>query len=299
MNAVGLQESTFTLIFDYKKDRDRPYYLFEAISNTLKSIQEVDNSLVGIIRPGYESVLVLDYIQANSPINIHIKSLLRKILPNTPELVEDKEANAYIADANAVIIESGNGKTTIQNMDELIPLEKTLYFPTMDVSPTPSQVLEYSKKLHSGIQNLDKEDKVQYRITNKPDRLVEFNKDFNIPDEKYETLSAARISTSEHDEYLVVKKPDLTGFSKWDFRLNGSIISAAVLDYDFLNKMHNEGKFSFTSGDGVNARLKTISKFDSRNRLIGQPTFEILKINRPVPRNPHEQLTLDSDQERK
>jgi len=67
----------------------------------------------------------------------------------------------------------------------------------------------------------------------------------------------------ENERQLIIRKPDLMCKSKWEFYDSGRI-SATIEDEEFINRVKS-GEVSFTSGDRLDAILKTEFELDNNN----------------------------------
>ena len=92
------------------------------------------------------------------------------------------------------------------------------------------------------------------------------------------------IQENEMITYVMVRKPDLKGNTKWGVTLNGKNITCEVTDENFLEKVHNN-EISFTGSTMLHVRL--IIRYKSRGtalddgnaEIISQKIVEVFKVD--------------------
>ena len=74
---------------------------------------------------------------------------------------------------------------------------------------------------------------------------------------------------------LIIKKPDLTMRSKWEF-ISDKVIRATILDEKFKERVFNK-KFSIHYGQELNAKLRIKTKYDEHLEIL-ETNYEILEV---------------------
>lgn len=282
---IALAKPDFSILIDYKQDTEYPARVFKSLSEILDTIQYMDNSLLGLIEPGFESALFLQNVQAGSPLKVDLRHVIRSILEGAIQRFDDAEAKSYLNEANIKTISYTSDKNTITNIDEVKPLQQQLVYPKLAaVQPTAQDLLKYIQRLSDSTSYLSEEDEVEYIPADSPDKPIRFNKSFRLPQEQVELINLGSIDDSEIEMVLMVKKPDLLGKSKWDFRLDEkTIISCQISDDAFIERLQQEHSIALRSGDSLHVRVKTTIKKDKSNQLIGLPEYEITKVLKVIP----------------
>ena len=84
---------------------------------------------------------------------------------------------------------------------------------------------------------------------------------------------------SRMNALLAIKKPDILGYSKWTFRLDGKDVDVSIRDLDWLDKVH-EGKIAISAGDSINVVLETTIELDENKEPVeGSARYAILNVN--------------------
>jgi len=239
--------------------------------------------LVKAIDVDIETVLLLEDIEAGS-IKVWLRNLLKAIPDDAIYHLDWKPlVGQYLVKAKRYLVNFSEGKTTVTNVDELRPLEDEIYRLAEETKVRwlpaytriqPRQLLESMKDISTSLSHLAEGDSAKYIIPDEPE--AKFNLTFTLAPESIEDLVAKETLSSENEMLLKVKKPDYLGESMWDFRHGTSIVSATILDKEWLEKFQSR-KVDVRPQDYIRARVRISHKYDQDGELIATH-YNILKV---------------------
>jgi len=276
-------EADFCIEIQYKKESANPSRVFHSMSGLIDSFQRIDQHLVKAIDVDIETVLLLEDIEAGS-IKVWLRNLLKAIPDDAIYHLDWKPlVGQYLVKAKRYLVNFSEGKTTVTNVDELRPLEDEIYRLAEETKVRwlpaytriqPRQLLESMKDISTSLSHLAEGDSAKYIIPDEPE--AKFNLTFTLAPESIEDLVAKETLSSENEMLLKVKKPDYLGESMWDFRHGTSIVSATILDKEWLEKFQSR-KVDVRPQDYIRARVRISHKYDQDGELIATH-YNILKV---------------------
>ena len=282
-NIDDTLKADFCIEIQYKKESENPSRVFHSMSALIDSFQKTDQHLVKAIDVNIETILLLEDIEAGS-IKVWLRNLVKAIPDDAVYHLDWKPiVGQYLVKAKKFMVSFLENKTTITNIDEIKPLEDEIYklAEKTEVRWLPSytriqprQILESMKDISASLSHLTEGDSARYIVPDEP--VAEFNLTFNLAPESIEDLIAKETLSSESEMLLKVKKPDYLGESMWDFRHGTSIISASILDKEWLENFQSR-KVNVRPQDFIRARVEISHKYDQDGELIATH-YNILKI---------------------
>jgi hypothetical protein len=87
--------------------------------------------------------------------------------------------------------------------------------------------------------------------------------------------------------FLLVRKPDFLGDSKWEFKHDKNPLLANIADQTWIESFR-EGSIALHPGDSMEIELHTISKYNRNGLLISQ-TNQITKVYGVIHNTKHSQ----------
>jgi hypothetical protein len=282
-NIDGTLKADFCIEIQYKKDSENPSRVFQSMSQLIDSFQKTDQHLVKAIDVNIETVLLLEDIEAGS-IKVWLRNLLKAIPDDAIYHLDWKPIiGQYLVKAKRYLINFPEGKTTITNIEEIRPLEDEIYKLAEETKVRwlpaytriqPRQLLESLSDIATSLSHLTEGDSVKYIVPNEPE--AKFNLTFNIAPESIEDLIVKETLSSKGEMLLKVKKPDYLGESMWDFRHGTSVISASILDKEWLEKFQSR-KVDVRPQDSIRVRVEISHRYDQNGDLIATH-YNILKV---------------------
>jgi len=110
-----------------------------------------------------------------------------------------------------------------------------------------------------------------------------------------EVISLEKITTEKTGEgevILTIRRPDMTGKSKWQFTRGKFAVFAKIIDADWLNAFHGRKVPGFRSGDAMRCKVKFIYIFDERGTMI-EERIEVTKVLEIIPGPGGEQIIMN------
>lgn len=282
-NVDDALKADFCIEIQYKKESENPSRVFRSMSELIDSFQEIDRHLVKAIDVNIETILLLEDIEAGS-IKVWLRNLLKAIPDEAAYHLDWRPiVGQYLVKAKKFMINFLENKTTVTNIDEIKPLEDEIYELAEKTEVRwlpaytriqPRQLLESMKDISASLSHLTEGDSAKYIILDEPE--AKFNLTFNLAPESIEDLIAKETLSSESEMLLKVKKPDYLGESMWDFRHGTSIISASILDKEWLEKFQSR-KIDVRPQDSIRVRMGISHRYDQNGDLIATH-YNILKV---------------------
>ncbi len=296
-------KADFCIEIDYAKESENPSRVFHSLFELIDTFQEIDRNLVTSIDVNIEPVLMLEDIEVGS-IKVWLSNKLKLIPDDSAYHLDWKPiVGQYLVKAKWAMINFLEGKTTIQGVDEVEPLEAEIYQLAEKTEvrwlpdyqpPPPRQLLEGMQRISQSLSYLSKTDKAKYLIPDEPEK--EFNLTFNIAPENIEELLSKETLTAENEMILKVKKPDYLGESMWDMRHGKSVIQVRIMDKDWLDKFQNR-QIDIRPGDSIRAKVQIDNKYGFDGELISTH-YNATQILEIIRMSNHEQPDLFGDSEK-
>ncbi|MBE9129734.1 MULTISPECIES: hypothetical protein [unclassified Coleofasciculus] len=289
----------FGFKIEFARDTEDPSRVFRALSKLIDFCQFTDKNLIKTLDIELEPDLLLEDIQPGSII-LWLKNIFKSENETTIKNFNIKAIIVFLVESKSSIINFINKRSTINSTSELLDLknkikslaEKTdvkklgIYTP-----PTDKDLLSSIDKLQSASSELQEADQLYY-LFGSSNWLI--NRDFSISSDSRENLLVEETVRSESKMILKVKKPDLLGASKWEFKHGKKTIDAKINDLEWLKKF-KQGEITLASGYAVKAQVEIVTQYDSQGELISiQHTIQ--KVLAVIPAPPDNQLSLFKDQ---
>jgi len=265
------------------------------MSDLIDALQDIDRSLIKSIDSSIEPVLLLEDVEIGS-IRAWLSQRLKTVSDEgLGELEWKKVVGAYLVRGKYIFINFLDGKTEITDRDleiiegELVELaEETNIKRFPDYRPIPrKEIAQDIQKISTALAPLEKGDTAKYITANLE---AGFNIELAITPEKIEELITSEVIPSETTMIVKVKKPDFLGESQWEFHYDGKVLSAKILDAQWLLNFQ-EGKIPLSPGDAVRASVKTDVLYGHDREVIATH-HAITKVLEVIPNPTYRQPTL-------
>lgn len=284
----------FCIEIDFDKNTENAGRVFRTMSELIDTFQQLDRHLVTSIDSNIETVLLLEDIEAGS---------IRAWLTNKMKDVDDtalksgdykKIIGTYLVKAKWLIINKLEGKTRITDSKEIDDMRTGLFqlAEATEVRQLPAyspieknDLLKAVEGITNSLSYLAEKDKASYETAN---GKASFNLEFRYIPEEIEELITKESLVSESQIIAKVKKPDYLGDSMWELRHGKTIVTAKILDLNWLKDFQNR-KHDVRPGDSLKVRIKITQSYDYDHNLISTK-YEILKVIEVLPLEIGEQL---------
>ena len=179
--------------------------------------------------------------------------------------LKGKNPKSVRREGSAVRIENCEGQTIISN-DSSSNIINNIHIDNM-----VTNIIQYTQSNDPNHGFTISND--EHKVSCTPDDLKYMSNPLPIQEKHSNITSCSTV-------HLAIKKPDLLGFSKWAFLLNGRGIEASISDTDWLSKVHN-GDIVIRAHDNIYALLETTIEVDESNVPIENSTrYNVLEIYR-------------------
>ncbi|RFP66459.1 hypothetical protein D0N36_03685 [Hymenobacter lapidiphilus] len=250
----------FELYLHFQRQSATPQRIFKSQADLIVALAKLDDLLAQTVAQELHVELILDDVQVGS-----LRSKLAMLLREVPdEAIKDfdwqKLVGHFLLKAKYVLLKhlEDTGEFTSGQQIKAIQQEiQSLAEPTQPNQLTVAGQIPLDKltgfieSIVRSVSPLSSGDYVEYRSAVGNVRL---NPNFNTSN--LNALVAADAQTTEHEYLMKIKRADFLGDSMWDFMLRGRMISAKIVDNDWLVEFH-EGRINILPGDSLLARLRT------------------------------------------
>lgn len=272
---MQILESDFQIRLDFPKDDPNPSDLFAGISDLIKAFESIDQTFIGTTNLHIEPVLALENIKEGS-----IQALFKHLLEKLPDedlrnLDIKRMCGALLVEAKWAYVDFINNKTGISSGDEIKSLKSKMFDIARDSKlielhgyspPEEEDLVNNLHLLSSAVSKLDSnKHKLEY-ISQQ--RKSEINLNFKFDKASFEDLYTSQTLVSPPmPMILLVKKPDMLGESKWEFKHERKSIEAKIADEKFLSDYHSR-RLLIAPGDAISALVEITTKYDHKNRVL-------------------------------
>ena len=286
----------FGVEVDFNKDSEKPSRVFRTMAELVDAFVKIDELLLQSIDVKIQPVLILEDIEAGS-LKAWFRTILESIDDDAIKNLDWKTlVGTYLVDAKYILIDFMNEKTEISNRDQIEALSAKLIETAKktDVLRIPAyepvHALNIGKaieRISESVSHLEPEDKAKFVTT---EGTIPFNVEFNYSPEDIEELLTSETITSHQEMILKVKKPDYLGDSMWDFRHEGRMIHAKVMDVGWLEKFQRR-EVEVRPGDSIRAKVQINVAYGYDGEVI-RTGFTLTEVTDTLPFKRTEQRIL-------
>lgn len=255
------QKADFCLTIDYEKGVGSPSRVFRAMSDLIDALQETDKNLVGGIDAKLTPILLLEDIETGS-VKAWLKQAIKSVADEGLKKGDWKQVvGKYLVDTKYAIVRFLDKKVDLTDALELEKLVSEIYelAESTDVNRIPAyeplpreKLLSSIDKINNALAPLNDTDKA---IFSKSDgEETSFNLSLYIAPEAISDLITSEVLETTSKMILKVKKPDFPGNSQWEFKHDNRIITARILDEDWIESFRN-GNILIKPGDAIRANV--------------------------------------------
>lgn len=284
----------FELKIDYKQNTRNPEIIFDSMAKMIRNMRSLDEMMVESLPTITKVEIELEFIEIGS-IKARLTTVLEAIPDSAIENLEWKNfVGSYLLKAKYYAIEKLADKKTLTRPEEVRALKEGIEQIGYEelgenVSISQTKLLENLCNLSDTMKQLDKEDKVIY-ICGSGAAVI--NKSFDLKMSQIEELISTEIKEVTSDAIVQIKKPDYLGSSKWELYCEGQVITAKILDFEWLMKYQN-GDIDIRPKDSLKILLKAKYSRDDYGR-ISHTTYEVYKVREVIRVKEFEQFKMNN-----
>lgn len=286
------EDAELCIQIDFKRSSQNPRRVFDSMSMLIESFEKLDGALLETIDVRIEPLLLLEDIETGS-IKVWLKNILSAIDDDALKTLDWKQqVGKYLVEAKYATLrwlDSNSDKTAPRLLDLKSELQKLAEqtdvrhlpdYPKIHdarLVPALEKIQDAKRQLSAGdrivIQSDEKTYEVQVENTWSPSRSLD--------------VDGGRSTFSEMELILTVRKPDLLGATKWQFKHGRSNFNASIEDARWIQSFRDR-KFAIYSGDAIRCTVKVEYLYDKKGSLKSQSNY-IVKI--------HEIIALSGEQQ--
>lgn len=282
-------DSDIELKIDFREDGGSASRVFEIAANIIRSFEEIDRVLIDTVASSISTTLILEDVEKSS-LKVFLKNVLKNVDDDALRTLDWKKlVGAYLVKGKYIILEWLDQEPDAVPIEDLTERIRKLAAET-DVRHLPDYAPISPVRLAQPLDNFQRI-KRDFRqgegltITlGKEEYSVDLKSDW-LPSEHTSAVLGAQDLKNDVDMVVTIRKPDLLGKSKWQFRHGKTSLSAPISDEAWLLEFH-AGKHPMTPGDALRVRARYEYSYDAQGLLIDQKVTVIKvygKINSPHP----------------
>jgi hypothetical protein len=254
-----IMSELFTFTVEYSEESPHPEKIFSSIAKTIEGMQFLNDELIKCLDLEATNSLTLHSVEKGS-----IKVVLGTIIKTAENCEFTKEyiekGSAFLKNSTAEVIKliGHNKRPTPENItaveDEIRKEALKSGFNDLDAYSDISRVnlLKGVSLINSGIKTLPPSNKVYFSLENED---VDLTGGVELNDDIIKSLTTDSEVKEKQIVTLMIKKVDLIGESKWQFKYNYApnkikLINAKIMDQKWLEKWKNK-EISLKHGDSL------------------------------------------------
>ncbi|MGX1354846.1 hypothetical protein AB7M49_008471 [Bradyrhizobium elkanii] len=288
----------FSFRIAFKKRQGNPRRIFDAAGELIDGFRQLDEAVAGSVDVKLQPSMVLEDIKAGS-IRVFLSSLLKKIDDEGLRQGEIKKAiGPALVDAKYAAI-GWLDKDQQSATAGAIELRETLrkLAATSDLSQLGDYAPIHEAKLIAALDSIQN----AKRLLGPKDKLLleapghqPYKVDLTQTWDPSDAIPLPSTTTEKHSEgeiILTIRKPDMTGHSKWQFTQGKFPVFAKIVDEDWLDRFHSRKVKGFHSGDAMRCKVKFTYIFDDKGTMIDEH-IEVTHVIEIIAGSGGEQLSI-------
>lgn len=290
-------KADFCITIDYEKGVGSPSRVFRAMSDLIDAFQETDKSLVGGVDGKLIPILLLEDIEIGS-VKSWFKQAVKSVDDEGLKKGEWKQVvGKYLVDAKYAIIRFLEKKVDLTDAIQLEKLVNEIYelAESTNVNHIPAyepipreKLLNGIEKINTALAPLNDADKATFSTSSGQE--ASFNLSLHIAPEAISDLITSESLETTSIMILKVKKPDFLGNSQWEFKHDNKIITARILDDEWLESFRN-GEITIKPGDAIRANVFIQVNY-GYDREVVSTNYRIITVDEVIDVNPIRQNPL-------
>jgi hypothetical protein len=291
-------DADFSFRIVFEKGQGDPRRIFDAASELIDGFEHLDEAVAGSADATIRPLMVLEDIDAGS-IRVWLSSFLKKIDDEGlregeikkaigPALVEAKYAAIAFLDKDQEAAASG----AIELRETLRGLAAKSDISLLgDYAPIhPAKLLAALDSFQDAKRLLGPKDKLMLESPGHKIYEVDLTKTWD-PSEVIELKTITSEKHSEGEIILTIRRPDMTGKSKWQFMRGKFTVFAKITDEKWLRKFHSRKVKGLHSGDAMRCKVRFTYIFDDKGTMI-EEQIEVTRVLEIIAGSGGEQLPI-------
>lgn len=265
---------------NFRDGEGSPARVFDIAAGIIRSFEALDRALIESVDSRISTDLILEDVEKSS-LRVFLKNALKSTDDDALKSLDWKKlVGSYLVKAKYIAIEWLDKEPKSARIEDLTEKLRALASET-NVRQLPDYAPISPTKL---AQSLDEFQRVKKKFVDRETLIITLGQDEYTVDVKNDWLpseyvvEATRAQDLSNDLEMVVtiKKPDMLGKSKWQFKHGKINLNAAITDDEWLEEFH-DGKHPVVPGDALRVRARYDSEYDDKGELIKQE-ITIIKV---------------------
>ena len=289
---------------DFVRGQSNPVQVFAAMTDLLRGFVEIDRQLIAVVMPDASPETVIEDVEAAS-ITAWIRSALSKADDKAIESMDMKKAmGVYLVKAKYKVIEFLDDRAQREDTRRKEQLlsdlsELATAMPTSRMFPVPIDLTALEGPLNdiqNGKAKLQGGETLTLKGQGHPDLTVD-TKTTGTVDFSVAVPEVANNDGGSAQMTLLIRKPDLIGKTKWEFKHGKQTVNAPISDADWMARFHRGEERSIVPGAEMRARVHMTYQRDGSG-AIASVEYEVVEVLGIVPPTPSMQATLFAEDSR-
>lgn len=276
------KQPDFLLTINFPAGVKNPQRIFSVASDCIAALQACDRMLLKSFPTEIQPVFVLEQVESGS-----LKMWLRQFL----EAVSDDALKGldwrpvvgqYLVKGKYALMKYLEGKKELPDKACLTEISNKLHALAKETDalrlPAYSRVsevaiAEQAKIISSALSRLEPGESIS--MDGDEGKAV-IDADFLVTDEDINNILVDKVLENTSELFLMVRKPDFLGETKWEFRFNRRNMSVSISDKDWLANFQS-GYIDIRPGDALHVKMKERVSYDSNGEVVEEDR-EVVKV---------------------
>lgn len=257
-------EGQFGVKIDFVRGQSDPVQVFAAMTDLLSGFKQLDREFADALAKGAIVTTVIEDVEAAS-ITAWIRSALSNVDDEAIKSMDLKKAfGVYVVKAKHLVIDfidereeqaSAARRETLKEDLQILAQEAgggSFLAPVIQLEnlEDPMNTLQGAKA------RLTHGESVTVQSAGFPDRKIDLDARAPVKLAVVRTEETSKQDGGISEMLLLIRKPDLIGKSKWDFKHGKQSVSAQIEDQDWMRRFHRGQEGSMIPGTEMRARVR-------------------------------------------
>lgn len=293
------KQPDFLLTINFPSGLKNPQRIFTAASECIAALQECDAMLLKSFPSSIRPVFVLEQVE-NGSLRIWLKQFLESIDDDALKNLDWKPAiGKYLVKGKYLLLKKLEGRKSLpeplvlkQLSGELHELAKetdVLNMPAYSRIPE-IELARQAQKISTALSRLEPGE--HFALSGDDGEAV-IDAEFRVTDNDIESLMVETTLENTTELFLMVRKPDFLGESKWDFRFNKRPLSVSIADKEWLSSFQ-AGEIDIRPGDALHVKMMEKVLYDSTGEVVSEEQT-IIEVKDVIHKKTYKQLQLTEE----
>ncbi|RVH05056.1 hypothetical protein CN217_26505 [Sinorhizobium meliloti] len=272
-DGMAEPESDIELKIDFVEDEGSPARVFEIAAQIIRAFEDLDRALISSVDSTISTTMVLEDVEKSS-LKVFLRNVLKQLDDQALKDLDWKPlVGQYLVKSKRVAIEWLDRKIDDDQPAGIEDLTERLQ--KLAAETDVRHIPDYPKLNPARIaQPLDELQRAKSKFLPDEGLVITLGKeDYRVdlsstwmPSEHMSEVKGDKILSNTTDMVLVIKKPDLLGKSKWQFRHGKKNLSVPITDEQWLKEFH-EGAHPLSPGDALSVRMRHVAVYSEKGDL--------------------------------